>query len=52
MTRYHLKVDLHRLELLGIECMSYFVLPEILRELRGWTSPVGCPWGAVGLVVA
>ena len=30
MTRYPLKVDLHRLELLGIECMSYFVLPEIL----------------------
>ena len=51
MTCYPLKVDLHRLELLGIKCMSYFVLPEILRELRGWTSSVGCPWGAIGLAI-
>lgn len=27
------------------------LLPEVLRELRWWSVPTSCPWGAVALVI-
>ena len=27
------------------------LVPEVLRELRWWSAPTSCPWGAVLLVV-
>ena len=54
MSFHPLEVDLRlAASFWGSSCMSgWFVfVPEILRELRGWSSPASCPWGAVGLAI-
>jgi len=50
MSFHPLEVDLRlAASFWGSSCMSgWFVfIPEILRELRGWSTPSSCPWGAV-----
>ena len=47
MSFHPLEVDLRlAASFWGSSCMS-----GILRELRGWSTPASCPWGAVGLAI-